>query len=514
MAATRTKGDGEQGNEGGWRRKRKMKTKGIYYIIGVMLLAAVEAQAGEYRYRLHLDGKPGSEVVKWSDRALERRARFGIQTDSLDLEISPEYIRRIEEAGLTVLTRSRWLNTVVVMGAEGEAVSDSTFEALPFVKEVELITDHQRVTAPSRLTMAPGIVGEEDCTTPLKEVNAYEPLYEAGYRGAGMLVAVVDAGYSHVDEWDWMNHNVVGGRDMYAAMRGESYLYKDEMHGTCCLSIMATPLERGICGTAQDAKYYLMVSESNESETQMEEDMWVAAVELADSLGADVVSSSLGYFTYDTEFNDHNYDEFSQDKAVISRGANVAGKKGMLVCVAAGNERNKSWVRLTFPADAEDVLAVGAVTPAGEVAYFSSAGFTVPYVKPDVMGRGTRCYIVTSRGGVSSNGQGTSYATPFIAGLCTSLWSAVPQLTAAQIRQVVRESASQYNEPDSLMGYGIPDFGVALEKARVLVEEMGIDELRADVPRAEERGYDLMGRPLGRKAKGGFRVVGGRVERR
>ena len=449
-----TKGDGEM---------TKMKTKGIYYIIGVMLLAAVEAQAGEYRYRLHLDGKPGSEVVKWSDRALERRARFGIQTDSLDMEISPEYIQRIEEAGLTVLTRSRWLNTVVVMGAEGEAVSGSTFEALPFVKEVELITDHQRVTAPPRLTMAPGIVGEEDCTTPLKEVNAYEPLYEAGYRGAGMLVAVVDAGYSHVDEWDWMNRNVVGGRDMYAAM---------------------------------------------------EEDMWVAAVELADSLGADVVNSSLGYFTYDTEFNDHNYDEFCQDKAVISRGANVACKKGMLVCVAAGNERNKSWVRLTFPADVEDVLAVGAVTPAGEVAYFSSAGFTVPYVKPDVMGRGTRCYIVTSRGGVSSNGQGTSYATPFIAGLCTSLWSAVPQLSAAQIRQVVRESASQYNEPDSLMGYGVPDFGVALEKARVLVEEMGIDEVRADVPRAEERGYDLMGRPLGRKAKGGFRVVGGRVERR
>ena len=311
-----------------------------------------------------------------------------------------------------------------------------------------------------------------------------------------------------------MNRNVVGGRDMYAAMRGESYLYKDEMHGTCCLSIMASPLERGVCGTAQDAKYYLMVSESNESETQMEEDMWVAAVELADSLGADVVSSSLGYFTYETEFNDHNFDEFCQDKVVISRGANVACKKGMLVCVAAGNERNKSWVRLTFPADVEDVLAVGAVTPAGEVAYFSSAGFTVPYVKPDVMGRGTRCYVVTSRGGVSSNGQGTSYATPFIAGLCTSLWSAVPQLTAAQIRQVVRESASQYNEPDSLMGYGIPDFGVALEKARVLVEEMGIDEVRADVPRAEERGYDLMGRMVGRGARGGFRVVGGRVERR
>ncbi len=491
-----------------------MKRKAIYYIIGVMLLAALEARAGEYRYRLHLDGKPGSEVVKWSDRALERRARFGIETDSLDLEISPEYLKRIEEEGLHVIARSRWLNTVVVMGANGEAVSDSLFAELPFVREVDVVTDHQRVTAPPRLPMASSFVQEEDCTTPLKEVNAFEPLYEAGYRGAGMLVAVVDAGFSHVNEWDWLNRNVVGGRDMYEALRGWSNLYTEDMHGTSCLSILATPLEKGICGTAQDADYCLMVSESNESETQLEEDMWVAAVELADSLGADVVSSSLGYYSFDTAFNSHTYAEFCQNSTVISRGANAACRKGMLVCIAAGNERNKSWVRLTFPADVEDVLTVGAVTPSGSVAYFSSAGFTVPYVKPDVMARGSQCYIVTSRGGVSSNGQGTSYATPFIAGLCTSLWSAVPQLTAAQIRQVVRESASQYNEPDSLMGYGVPDFGVALERARALAEEMGIDEVRADVPRAEEGVYDLMGRMAGRGSGRGFRVVGGRVERR
>ena len=478
-----------------------------------MLLSAVEAQAGEFRYRLHLDGKPGSEPVKFCERALERRARLGIETDSLDLEISPDYIRRIEEEGLHIIARSRWLNTVVVMDAEGEAVSDSLFAELPFVREVDIVTNHQRVTAPPRLPMAQNFLQDENCTTPLKEVNAYEPLYEAGYRGAGMLVAVVDAGFSHVDEWDWLNRNVIGGRDMYEAMRGISYLHWGEMHGTCCLSVLAAPLEKGICGTAQDADYYLIASESNESESELEEDMWVAAVELADSLGADVVSSSLGYFSFDTEFNDHTYDEFCQDKTIISRGAKMACRKGMLVCIAAGNERNKSWVRLTFPADVEEVLTVGAVTPEGNVAYFSSAGFTVPYVKPDVMGRGTQCYIVTSRGGVSSNGQGTSYATPFIAGLCTSLWSAVPQLTAAQIRQVVRESASQYNEPDSLMGFGIPDFGVALEKARVLVEEMGIDEVRADVPRAMEGVYDLMGRPVGVGAKGGFRIVRGRVVR-
>ena len=477
-----------------------------------MLLVAAEAQgAGQYRYRLHLDGKPGSEVVKWSDRALERRARFGIQTDSLDLEISPEYIWKIEEAGLRVLTRSRWLNTVVVMGPEGLAIEDAQFEQLPFVRSVDLVTTRQRTTAPPRRAQEESSSTlDEDFTSPLRQVNAYEPLYEAGYRGAGMLVAIVDAGFSKVDQWDWLNKNVVGARDMYSPISGTSKVYDADMHGTCCLSIMATPEEKGICGTAQDAEYFLIRTETDDSETELEEDMWVAGAELADSLGADVISSSLGYFDFDTDYNNHTYDEFCQNSTIISQGAKIACGKGMFVCNAAGNERLNSWGRLIFPADVEEVLAVGGVMQSGILASFSSPGFTVPYVKPDIVGRGTRCYIVTSWGTVSSDGRGTSYATPLIAGLCTSLWSAVPELTPAQLRQVIRESASRYNEPDSLYGYGIPDFGVALAKARELYE-MGVEEVIQDAPRKARGIYNVMGqRNIGRPRRGLF-VEEGRV---
>jgi subtilisin family serine protease len=477
-----------------------------------MLLVAVEAQgAGQYRYRLHLDGKPGSEPVAWSERAQERRARFGIATDSLDLEISPEYIRRIEEEGLNIVARSRWLNTVVVMEPNGLAVADSVFEQLPFVEKVDIVTTHQRVTAPSRSLQATGSETDvEDCTSPLKQVNAFEPLYEADYRGAGMLVVIVDAGFNHVNEWDWMNRNVVGTRDMYEGMTGFSQIYMHDMHGACCLSIMATPLEHGICGTAQDADYFLIRTETDDSETELEEDMWVAAAELADSLGADVISSSLGYYDFDTNFNSHTYDDFCQNSTVVSQGAKIACEKGMLICNAAGNERQNSWRRLIFPADVEEVLTVGGVMQSGQLASFSSAGFTVPYVKPDIVGRSTHCYIVTSRGTVSSDGRGTSFATPLIAGLCTSLWSAVPELTPAQLRQVVRESASQYNAPDSLYGYGLPDFGVALAKARELYD-MGVKEVRADAPRKARGVYNVMGqRNIGRPRRGLF-VEGGRV---
>jgi len=479
-----------------------------------MLLAAVEAQAGEFRYRLHLDGKPESEPVKWSERALERRARYGIQTDSLDLEISPRYIEQIEAAGLTIVTRSHWLNTVVVMGEEGQAVADSVFAGLHFVHRVDLLTTQQKASAPIHPLQSPPIskAADEDCTSPLRQVNAYEPLYEAGHRGGGMLVVIVDVGFPNVDKWDWLNRQVVGVRDMYTPLSGTSKVYTSHRHGTCCLSIMASPEEHGICGVAQEADYYLIRTETDDSETELEEDMWVAGIELADSLGADVVSSSLGYYYFDTEENNHRYDEFCRDMAFISRGARVACQKGMLVCNAAGNERTNDWGRLIFPADVEEVLTVGGVNPDGTLAFFSSPGFMTPYVKPDVVGRGTHCYVVTDLGDVNSSGQGTSYATPLIAGLCTSLWSAVPELSAAQIRQVVRESASQYNQPDSLLGCGIPDFGVALAKARVLLGEVGIDEVKAETPQRGTGLFNLQGQRCANRPRQGIFIENGRLK--
>ena len=454
----------------------------------------------EHRYRLTLDGKPGSDWTTLTSRAQERRVRQGIGRDSMDLEVSPLYLAELRAAGLQIVTKSRWLNTVVVMRKDGTEVDD--WSQLAFVTKVEMLTTTQRASVPepamADLRKA-NAIDSDDCSAPLTQVNALVPLYEAGYRGQGMLVAVLDAGFQNVDRWSWLMERVVGACDLYLPLSGQDRTYTADMHGSCCLSIMASPQSHGVWGTAQEAQYYLVRTETDRSETQLEEDMWVAGAELADSLGADVISSSLGYTTFDDDLDSHSVEQFCQGATQISRGAQAAACKGILVCNAAGNEGNKAWLRLLFPADVEEVLTVGGVTPQGTAVNFTSRGFLTPYVKPDVSARANHCYTVSTSGSAVSTGAGTSYATPLIAGLCASLWSAVPSLTAEQLREAVRQSASRWSAPDSIVGYGIPDFGKALTLAREMTgEEQAIEPINADAPQGDTgiSYYNLMGQPL------------------
>lgn len=495
-------------------KKRILTSQVMKYIrlgmtIVVVLLSMFEGRA-EYRYRLTLDGKPESQPVPLSARAEERRERLGIELDSADLEISPLYLSQLTEAGLTLITQSRWLNTVVVMKSDGSKVED--WSDFPFVTRVEMLTTVQRATAPWREEIVEDpvkpVIG--NCRAPLVQVNAMKSLYEAGFRGKDMLIAVLDAGFTHVDTWDWLMDRVVGYRDLYAKTTGKDHTFDGDTHGTCCLSIMVSPQSHGVWGTAQEAEYYLIRTETDDSETQLEEDMWVAGAELADSIGADIISSSLGYYSFDYG-EDHKATQLGCNETFVSQGAKIACRKGLLVCNAAGNEGNKPWKRLIFPSDTEEVLTVGGVTSANMAASFTSRGFLHPYVKPDISALAVNCYTVDAydpQGGACHTGAGTSYATPLIAGLCASLWSAVPVLHPEQLRQVVRESASQFATPDSIIGYGIPDFDLALRLARELVgEEQGIETINADVPGGDiDTYYNIWGQPISESQKGGFRI--------
>lgn len=478
------------------------------FVTMCMALLSAMGSGAEYRYRLTLDGKPESTWAALSERAEERRTRQGIEKDSTDLEVSPVYLAAIREAGLTIVTQSRWLNTVVVMRENGAKIND--WSMLPFVTQVETLTTTQHVRTPIRNANMDGPGKVENCRTPVSQVNALTPLYLANYRGQGMLIAVLDAGFTRINTWDWLMDRVVGYRDMYAPLSGQDRTFTGDSHGACCFSIMASPISHGVCGTAQEADYYLIRTETTDSETELEEDMWVAGAELADSLGVDVISSSLGYYDFDAGLTDHTWQDLAQGDVFISRGARIACQKGMLVCNAAGNEGDNSWKRLIFPADEQEVLTVGGVNNLGQAAYFTSRGFTTPYVKPDVVARAIGCFTVSpyhTDGRADNTGAGTSYATPLIAGACASLWGAVPQLTPAQLREVVRESASKYASPDSILGYGLPDFGVALELARALVgEEEGIEIINADDPEGniDTYYYNMMGQRIGREAKRGF----------
>jgi len=477
-----------------------------------------------FRYRLLLDGKPGSSVCPLSPRALERRERQGIPLDSTDYEISPFYLSAFTAAGMKICSRSRWLNSVVVMREDGEEIAGYVWRDFPFVKEVKEVTSHENVCVSVPSIAKRGVPDAsarsfvDDFRHPMRQVNG-QVLYDAGYRGAGMLIAVLDAGFYNVNHFEWLSSRVSGCYDMYLP-GSDRELYTCDPHGAQVLSLMATDSTHGILGTACEADYFLIRSEYILSETPFEEDQWVAAAELADSLGADLINSSLGYMTFDNPAYDHSPDELGKEIAFITRGANCAAGKGILVCCAAGNEQQSSWGTLMFPADASDVLTVGACNADGRPASFTSYGFLAPFVKPDVACRGFRAYVVDCTTGLPVAGNGTSFASPFLCGLAASLWSAAPCLTAAQIRRIIRESASQFVAPDVLLGYGLPDFSVALTEALRLQSEM------SDIPRLQPDGfsdlgdgrrlsvgiYDLFGRRLKEAPSEGCYIENGKLK--
>jgi len=213
-------------------------------------------------------------------------------------------------------------------------------------------------------------------------------------------------------------------------------------------------------GTAPDAAYYLFRTEDAASENPVEESYWVEAAERSDSLGVDIINTSLGYKNYDNPNYSHAASDLDGSTAFISRGATIASEKGMLIINSAGNSGANG---VNAPADATNILSIGAVDANGFYASFSSQGSDFqPTLKPDVMARGAASFVIDVNGNMVQN-NGTSFSSPILSGAAACLWQAFPEMTNIQIMNFIRESASQYDMPDYFMGYGIPDFQIALE---------------------------------------------------
>jgi subtilisin family serine protease len=229
---------------------------------------------------------------------------------------------------------------------------------------------------------------------------------------------------------------------------------------------MAANLPGIFVGTAPQAEYLLIKSEDTRGEFPVEEDFWVAAVEFADSVGIDVISSSLGYYKFDNISEYYSRDDVDGKTALTSQAAEIASLKGLLLVSSAGNEGNNEWEKVTFPADVENVLTVGSVSAEGQKSSFSSVGLTADYrIKPDVMALGANCSVISPAGQVQTV-NGTSFSAPMIAGLAACLWQGFPLLKNTEIIQLIRESSSQYQRPDAHLGYGIPDFIKAYNTAK------------------------------------------------
>lgn len=418
--------------------------------------------------------KQGSSEICLSERALAQRAQWNIPIDSLDYEVSPMYLDSLRSAGLTIMHVSRWMNGATVTGTQQQIQS---IQGKPWVTAIQQTRDN----SPSGWWYSPERwrrLSQQTNTDPQILPATYEqlalynllPLHRLHYRGQGILMTVCDGGFYRANTlacFDSVRTRMLGEFD-FTDDTGDIYLSPDGAHGTDCFSLIAGIAE-GYIGAATGAEYYLMRSEELETETPKEMDNWVAAVEKCDSLGVNVMSTSLGYYNFDNSDWNLYYTDMNGRNTRCSRAATIAAKKGMLVVVAAGNEGDGSWYYIDAPADADSILTVGAVDTQRQIANFSSYGPTYDgRVKPEACAVGRGSTIIDPSGTITY-GNGTSFACPLIAGMAATLWSALPTLDALTIRRLIIESADRYIHPDSHYGYGIPDAYAAYQAGLELI---------------------------------------------
>lgn len=459
-----------------------------YYLLLLFALAALCTQAeekipfpyGHYRlYRVQLTDKRGTQYSLkhpekfLSEKALQRRAKQGLKVDSTDLPLSKKYLDKLRKAGFNVVGGSKWNNTVLVKDDADScrASFEESLLRLPFVTKVtKVLTTPDSIGKPEQFRLAQDsdvthYYGDTRYGLALSQIKICNgvPLHDAGYRGKGMLIAVIDGGFSNVDSIPYFSEvNIVGAKDFVYPYT--SNVYRELDHGTMVLSTLATNDPRKFIGTAPEASYLLLRSEYGPTESLSEEDFWAQAAEYADSMGVDVINTSLGYNHFDDRSTNHTYREQDGMTALISRSASMLAGKGIILVNSAGNEGGGSWKRIGFPGDAHDVLTVAALRPDSINASFSSVGPAIDgRVKPDVSAQGYDDTVIDGNGLIVS-ANGTSFSSPTLCGLVACLWQAMPDKTAHEIMDLIRRSADRYDHPDNVYGYGIPNFGAIIGK--------------------------------------------------
>lgn len=420
------------------------------------------------KYRISLKDKAATDYslqkpeMYLSKKSIERRKRQGLEIDSTDLPVCKKYVDAIRKKGVHVLVTGKWDNFVTVSCNDSMLIAE--IAGLPFVRSTERVWRGVAKRASERDSLI---------NKPLRTDSLYGPaitqikmshadrLHEAGFKGQGMTIAVIDAGFHNVDKIEAMkNINILGTRDF---VNPEADIYAESSHGMSVLSCMAMNQPNVMIGTAPEASYWLLRSEDEYSENLVEQDYWAAAIEFADSVGVDLVNTSLGYYSFDDPAKNYRYRDLNGHYALMSREAAKAADKGIVVVCSAGNSGSGSWKKITPPGDAENVITVGAVNKYGVLAPFSSVGNTADgRVKPDVVAVGLGSDVMGTDGNLR-HANGTSFSSPIMCGMVAYLWQACPELTAKEIIELVRRSGDRAVFPDNIYGYGIPDLWKAYQ---------------------------------------------------
>lgn len=423
--------------------------------------------------------KPSTVV---SEKSLKRRAKV-LNEDKLisetDLPVNQNYIDQVLSLGFKLKQKTKWFN-----GISGFVTKDklAQISVLPFVKQLDIVyrfrknnfenevqIDNPEESGNNNLSKSQGThsFNYGQSFTQLNQITVPQ-VHDLGYTGTGVTICLMDAGFDRLTHQVFSSMNIIATWDF---VNGDPNVQNhgdlgNGSHGTATLSLIGGFYETKLIGPAFGADFILAKTENTESETPIEEDNWLAALEWADSIGVDITSTSLGYIDFDPPYPSYTWEHMDGNTCRITNSADYGASLGIFVVNSAGNEgSHPSHNTLGAPADGDSVIAVGAVNSTGSRSSFSSVGPTVDgRIKPDLMAMGSNNYIAcNSNNTCYSNGGGTSYSCPLVAGASALLLQADQSLTPMQLAALLKNTASQSNNPDRFYGWGIINTYAALQ---------------------------------------------------
>ncbi len=468
--------------------------KNLLLLLAVLLAGATHAQEDALVFFADKEDVAVSianPISIMTQEAIDRKTLQGTLIDARDVPVNEDYIAQIKAApGITVHAKSKWMNSAYIRGSQVE-IEDLL--DLSFVTAIEFMDKSLNFGPTTGSTLdkfaienqLSRIIYNYGAAANQIEMLEAQYLHEQDFTGGGMIVAVMDSGFPNVNSNPAFSNIVSDGRLLgtYDFALRQTNVDGTGSHGARTFSDIGAFIQDQFVGTAPEASFYLFRTEYGPTENPVEEAWWVEALERADSLGVDVVNTSLGYRGYDNPNYDHTYEDLDGQTTIGARGGNHAFDKGMILVTSAGNGGNSGFRTVGTPGDSPGIFTIGAVDSNGDYASFSSIGPTVDgRVKPDVMAQGASSAVVDQDGNVTT-GSGTSFSSPIMAGAVASLWQARPEVPNGHLMQVIRESASLFNNPTNQMGYGIPNFEDAYNALLVLgLEDQLLSEQFAIYP--------------------------------
>lgn len=440
-----------------------MLMKRVFFIVCLVFLSTTLLLAQKDRYVFFLKDKTGTtftlnEPLKFlSPAALERRIRNNIALIQNDLPVSPSYLQEIRNAGGRILFSSKWLNAALT---EVDTAAFKKINKLPFITAFEKVAPGPIPTGQAGNDLPDRSQSRTEEALLQLSMLGIDAMHSDGLLGEGITIAVMDSGFPAVNTASGFSHLNLGGKikDRYNFVNGINNVYGYDSHGTDVLSTLAAKSGESFSGSAPEANYLLYITEHVPTEFRVEEYNWLFAAERADSAGADIINTSLGYSRFDDASMNYTYQQMDGKTTVISRAATLAASKGILVVVSAGNEGNSYWKYITAPADCPDVIAVGSVDFKKTLSSFSSSGPTADgRIKPDLMALGSNAAVLF-QGTTIATGSGTSFAAPMVVGLAAGVLQSRSNKSLVNLKDELLKSGDRYSKPDNLYGYGIPDY--------------------------------------------------------